>query len=146
MPNPRTFSRSTSSACAHICIGRRNVARCRGDLPCLVLKQNGGKTYDMDGRASMGPVRRGDAQGEDWARQLGDCNIVRAATAIGFETAFYVGSASERMKLLTVLDYDHNNIMERDSSFHLFCKSVAWPMDVKWYKSGPHPMHYQLIL
>jgi hypothetical protein len=39
--------------------------RMSGDLPWLVLKPNGGQTYDMDGRASMGLDRlvlKGDAQ------------------------------------------------------------------------------------
>jgi hypothetical protein len=37
------------------------MPRMSGDLPWLVLKTNGGQTYDMDGRASIGLGWRGDA-------------------------------------------------------------------------------------
>jgi hypothetical protein len=48
-------------AAASDALAQSAAARMSGELPWLVLKPRGGQTYDVDGRASMGLVGRGDA-------------------------------------------------------------------------------------
>jgi homocysteine S-methyltransferase len=64
-----------------------------GGQPWLVLKPNGGQTYDMDTRKwgwSGGEAR---LQGDDWARQLGD--VVRSASAKGVWGGILAGGCCE---------------------------------------------------
>jgi len=78
-----------------------------GGKPWLVLKPNGGQTYDMDARKwgwYGGDTR---SQGDEWAGQLSD--IVRAATNKGVWGGILVGGCcktgdDELRALAEVLD------------------------------------------
>jgi homocysteine S-methyltransferase len=76
-------------AAASDALAQSGAARMSGELPWLVLKPNGGQTYDMGVRQWGWYGGETRTQGEDWARQLGD--TVRAATAMGVWGGILVG-------------------------------------------------------
>jgi homocysteine S-methyltransferase len=83
------------TAVAHIARAVAAVSDALGETgapagkPWLVLKPNGGQTYDMDGRKWGWYGGESRSQGDEWAGQVGD--IVRAATNKGVWGRILVG-------------------------------------------------------
>jgi homocysteine S-methyltransferase len=80
-----------------------SATRNGGGQPWLVLKPNGGQTYDMDTRKWDWYGGETRLQGDDWARQLGD--IVRSAAAKGVWGGILAGgcckAGEEELRLLS---------------------------------------------
>jgi homocysteine S-methyltransferase len=90
---------------------KTSVARSGGSVGCgseqqqpwLVLKPNGGQTYDMDSREWGWHGGETRLQGDEWAKQLGD--IVHSAVARGVWGGILVGgcckAGDEELRVLS---------------------------------------------
>ena len=84
-------------------LAEMSATRVNGGRPWLVLKPNGGQTYDMDTRKWGWQSGETHLQGDEWARQLSD--IVRSADAKGVWGGILVGGCckvgEEELRLLS---------------------------------------------
>ncbi|KAI9455192.1 Homocysteine S-methyltransferase [Russula earlei] len=105
-------------AAANDALAEMGASCSSGAKPWLVLKPNGGQTYDMDTRKWGWYGGEGRSQGEEWARKLGD--IVRTATSKGVWGGVLVGgcckTGEEELRILSrVLQEKESEVCGNDS-------------------------------